>query len=66
MIKIVKCVNEYYSLIYSTHKQIKTNFSEVIGMPKINENYPLLFNSFKDAEDITEIFHGRKDAKIKA
>lgn len=64
--KLAKHINEYFSLIYSTHRKREKNYSEIIGIPKINEKYNLFVKSLENVEDVTEIFHGRKSEKIKA
>ena len=64
--KIAQHVNSYFSLIYSTYRHIDAKYSEIIGIQKKNSNYPAFLKSLEDAEDVTEIFHGRKDEKIRA
>ncbi len=59
-------INEYFSLLYSTYRKREKNYSEIIGIPEINKKYNLFVKSLENAEDVTEIFHGRKSEKIKA
>ncbi len=64
--RMAQHVNSYFSLIYSTYRHMDAKYSEIIGIQKKNSKYQAFLDSLEDAEDVTEIFHGRKDEKIKA
>lgn len=64
--KIIGHTNKLWSLMYSAYKKLDWNYCEVLGIPKINENYDAFANAVKPFDDVTEIYHGRKEEKIKA
>ena len=63
--EIAEHLNRVFSLLYSTYRSRKNKYSEIVGIPRVNENYHLFVNSLESVEDVTEIFHGRKSANIK-
>lgn len=63
--EMAKHINQFFSLIYSTYKEREKNYSEIIGIPKINEKFNLIINSLENVEDVTEIFHGKKSERIR-
>ncbi len=57
--EMTKHLNQFFSLLYSAFRERKAKYSEIIGIPKVNENYNLFVNSLESFEDVTEIFHGK-------
>ncbi|MBI4015125.1 MAG: PIG-L family deacetylase [Candidatus Aenigmarchaeota archaeon] len=68
--KIVYHFNSYISLVFKTYKNLDFDKSEIIGIFNLLEkNKVSLENLLKDLEnptDVTIMFHGRQEKKIKA
>ncbi|RLF25637.1 MAG: hypothetical protein DRN01_06135 [Thermoplasmata archaeon] len=64
--EIVKHINGYFSLIYSAYRDLEEKTCEIIALPKINEKYDTFVKGLRSWDDVTEVFHGRKEEKIKA
>lgn len=64
--QLAEGINTYFSLLYSTYREKTCDKAEVLAVYKINKNYRTFSNSLERAEDVTKIFHGRREEKIEA